>query len=123
MRVTIQHKAENRSIRLFIVQKGDHLVDDWKLTHEEDEPLVAIFDASYNTHTVPYTRDVLGYFIRSVPLSEFANLPKTKEGGIQFHTGIPQWSLDKTGAKKAMTFIRKCERELMAEPQAPAMGM
>jgi hypothetical protein len=122
MRIEIANETVGRTFTLFVIKKGDPMIRKHREVYEGDEPLVGIFDKSYNFDTIPFTQDVLGYMIKSVPLSELHQEALECGGTLKFDRDITDWSLDADGVEKALEFMAQVEADLGLSRESTPSG-
>jgi len=121
MRTQIDNKTTGRTFTLHIIQDGDVMIRNHKKTYECDEPLVGIFDRTYNFDSIPHTSIILGYMIKTVPLSEFHQQALESDSVMLFDRDITDWSLDADGIEQALDFLDRVERDLnLDRPMSPS---
>ena len=96
--LTIWNTENKRAFTIRIVEKSDKYGRDMCLTHDESEPLVEFYDASYD-----FTKDldgrVLGQFIGRYYISTLAGSYNGSHGLCLDLSDCECWSIDKTSMK------------------------
>ncbi len=102
----IKNHLTGREFRVRLVNQGDAYGLGMQLTHEEADPLVEFYDATYDFDVSP-EGEVLGQFVGRYYLSTLCGedgLSKSifdGKSGLNLDGGVDVWSIDAQGIEEA----------------------
>ncbi len=123
MRASVESKSTGKTYNLIVQHPGDRIINDWHSFIQGDEPVISIMDAEYkHFHRMPpkdldanepiKDEDYLGYFLLSVPISEFEDLPQDRHGNTLLHALGHDWEMDTAAMDEAAEIVRDWSFEL-----------